>query len=289
MSVRHTFVSMLFALAIAETATLASTVVGNISIALSGIDSSISFWEFSKEKDFIMFVPILHLILVFLLICSSWIGWSKSIKPESSAEPSNLEDIFSIPFVLFMIELMLVIIYFILARSIELNSHDSLSSNNSHLGLSRPSASPEAFWLVIVYLGYVTWDILNDCLPRNFPNNKVPEVLKHSPLVRAIGLFLTGFITRCWVSLVCAFAAWLVYQRAQAPKSETLSTIFGDLALICVVGLFWLAKILEPVITEKVFPFEKHRKSEKRKDVTAGRGIGLAIIILLFLFFWLSM
>ena len=281
MALRHTFVSMLFALVIAETAIQASNIVAAVSTAWEpdGVFSSIL--ALLKRDDWLVLAPATHLLLGFILICTSWVGWSRSIDKDKS---KDVDEIFSVPFVQLLIELLLVVLYFVLVRSVEIGSQ---SNDGIQQSISSPSAAPEAFWLMAVYGGYVVWDVFADVLNRHFPEDKRP--MRQIPFVSVICTFATGFITRCWVSILCTIAAWVVYKSANNASSIPLSAVLGDLALLCVVFWFWLAKVLEPKFIENVFPWERYRKGGRKKDPENWQRVWIVILPIAYIAFVLLM
>lgn len=89
---------MLFALAIAEVAVQASTVV------TSGLPVSSTT------------APYAQLVLAAMMITASWVGWGQSVY-----SLSNIKSLFTRDFVELAIDLWLVALYFFVARTIELS------------------------------------------------------------------------------------------------------------------------------------------------------------------------
>jgi hypothetical protein len=172
-----------------------------------------------------------------------------------------------------LVELLLVVLYFILARSVELQSKEA-----PPVTITTPSLIPEAWWLTLIFLGYVVWDIFYDALPSHLPKDKRP--LAGVPVLSWLIVLTSGFIARCWVSLACAGGAWLVLRYA-APSQTPLQVAFGDLALICVVVWFRIAKSWEPLI-ENLVPWEKHRKGVRQFQASPA-AVVLIVIYILFL------
>jgi hypothetical protein len=275
---------MLFALVIAETAIQISVLATTAANAWEYGGVLIGLKAVFSEENWSILAPAAHLLLGFILISTSWVGWSRSIH---RADSHDIEDIFSIPFVLLLIELLLVVLYFVLVRSVELDGQASRNDANTLQGISNSSAAPEAFWLTAVYIGYVVWDVFADGLPRYIPKDKRPY--KQLPLVSSILVFISGFFTRCSVSLLCATAAWCVYHRANAIASAPLFAIWGDMALLCIVIWFWLAKIWERQIMENVFPWEQYRKGSRKHDTRGWRVVGSVGLIPVFIIFIILM
>jgi hypothetical protein len=93
---RHEFVGMMFALAIGEVGLQAASLVqaGNILHYLPAYS---------------------HLFLATIVIATSWVGWSLSWAPGGRADVTG---IFQWEFVILLLDVALVIVYFILVRTI---------------------------------------------------------------------------------------------------------------------------------------------------------------------------
>ncbi|HEV7226134.1 MAG TPA: hypothetical protein VGN42_25730 [Pirellulales bacterium] len=96
---RFEFVDMLFALAIAEVATHVSELLSKGGTLFAAP----SAW--------------FDLGLAFLLIVMSWIGWSNSAGMQSVPAAT---DVFSWPFVVLLIDVALVVVYYILVKGVEM-------------------------------------------------------------------------------------------------------------------------------------------------------------------------
>ena len=129
---RFTFVEMLFALAVSQVAMSAAD--------LAGLAKS------SAELP-----SLAHLVLCLFVIATSWVGWRRSQSP--GAKPP-IASIFSIRFGELLLDVLLVIFYFILVKSIEI---EQVLGNPK---LSAPSANPEALWISLIFVVYVAWDLI---------------------------------------------------------------------------------------------------------------------------------
>lgn len=200
---RFVFVEMLFALAIAEVATRAANLV------LSGV------------KITEVAYPYTHLLLATLIIASSWIGWKNSA---ATGNKSPVKEIFSPGFLVLLLDVALVIFYFILVRGVEEPSNSEIKA----------SAENETTWSLIIFIGYFAWDVLTKAVPLS--GNK--------GIIRR--LFSKNLWGRGWVSAGCAFLTlliWGFFHNATAPDVVVLT----DVTLILLVLLFralkeWLNK-----------------------------------------------
>lgn len=196
---RFTFVEMLFALAIGEVAVIASDAI-----------RAPGTWQ---EK-----LPVsAHLILAAILIATSWLGWTASLRRRNEL---RAEQPFSWDFLGLSVDVLLVVLYFILVRQAEI-------SEDAPYHLTAASAEPEAWLLVLIFGTYVLWDLVTDVWkePRklSFPKN--------------VGLFIAS--SAC--SLVCTALAWVVWTLARSDLSGA-SVVTFDIALISVVLLFRVIK-----------------------------------------------
>ena len=277
MALRHTLVSMLFALVIAEVAIQSSDLV----MAIGDDWSDIGLTKALGHDIWLVLAPITHLMLVLVLVCTSWVGWSKSI---SHSDARDVSEIFSIDFLLLLIELLLVVMYFVLARSVEPNT--SLISNR-HVqtsAASLPSAVPEALWLMMIYTGYFVWDILTDALPRHFPKEKRPFSQRQLVLSWSATL-LSGAGVRCMVSALSVVGAYIVFCTAKSNLQQPFNVVCADMALLCIVIWFWKGKSWEPWIIKFLMPWEEHRKGGREFDKSASSITISLVLIFIYLFF----
>src|ERR1041384_6486188 len=107
-----------------------------------------SLWKFWKWDDLCLYT---YLLLIAGVITTSWLGWSISVNYDE-----HIQRIFSRPFVILLVDLALVISYFVLANSPKIREPNIVIA----------SATNETVGIVIVFLGYLLWDLasygLND-------------------------------------------------------------------------------------------------------------------------------
>jgi hypothetical protein len=248
---RYVFVEMLFALAIAEVAVIASHVV-----RVSGP------WTGK--------LPVTaHLTLGAILIATSWLGWSASLQRRRE---ERAEHPFSWDFLGLLMDVLLVVFYFILVRQAEI-------TEEAPYRLTPPSAVPEATWLLVIFATYAVWDFVTDVLKE--PN-------RSGPLAFA-GLFFAS--AAC--SLVCTGLAGFVWRRA-CSESSGWAVVCLDGALLSLVLLFRVIKGPVENGLRSVFPGLKEYKAFKsHRPEIAGEymwtlGLVLAYIIFLLVAAWIS-
>lgn len=206
---RFPFVEMLFALAVSQVAMCAADIIG-----IPGL---------FREK-----IPgLMHLVLSLLVIATSWVGWRHS---QSPGMQKQIVSVFSRPFVRLLMDVLLVIVYFVLVKSVEL---EQVLGNSK---LTMPAATPESLCLVAIFAIYVLWDLLVDV----FSANSVPP----GPMVQRLWIGLRIAIVCAFASLICAVLCYVVYRL-----SDTVVGVYEvaalDAALLMIVLLFRVLKTIE--------------------------------------------
>jgi hypothetical protein len=199
--VRFEFVELLFALATAEIALQFGTLASG-HITISDAPTAYS-----------------HLVLAIVLVAASWVGWSQSKAPGNVVRVTG---VFSWAFVVLLIDVALVIFYFIIARGVEVSTLPS-----GQVVIGTPSAEKETFWVMVVFLVYLFWDLLTK------------SVIAAPQATSSFWQRLGGheFWDRGWVSVVCAAVAtvsWLCLHAVIGVRPVLVT----DLALLALVLLF---------------------------------------------------
>jgi hypothetical protein len=117
---RFVFVQMLFALTMGEIARQVAALVSQAGI----YEATVSYT---------------HLILATFLVATSWVGWTRS----EASKKLRVEDVFSWPFIVLLLDVFLVICYFIIVKRAE---------TPKSTGKIIPSAENETFWVLIFLL-----------------------------------------------------------------------------------------------------------------------------------------
>ncbi len=207
---RHEFVGMMFAVAIGEVGLQTATLV--------------------RAGNWVHFLPAYsHLLLATMIIATSWVGWTLS---HSRGGQKDVESIFEWEFMVLLLDVALVIIYFILVRSVDIVGDDPVRLS--------ASARPEVFWILIIFWIYFVWDF-----PTKWPLSR-PE-----NLVRVVA---TG------TCLVLAYVVRSFVQDADPPHVLT-----ADLALLSLVLLFRALKDLASAFYPgKTLAQDELRRKKKR-------------------------
>jgi hypothetical protein len=197
---RFEFVELLFALATAEIA-VEFGVLASAHLTLSEAPTAYT-----------------HLVLATVLVAASWVGWSQSKAPGNI---TRVTGVFSWAFVVLLVDVALVVFYFIIARGV-----DVATTPSGQVSVS-PSAEKETFWVMVVLLVYLLWDVLTKAL--------IPAPEAQTNFWRR--LWGREFWERGWVSVVCAAAgvvSWLCLHAAASVRG----IIAADVALLALVLLF---------------------------------------------------
>ncbi len=187
-----TFVEMLFALAI-----------GQIAIGFSKL---IDYQSMSTETFCALIPAYSHLFLSAIVISTSWVGWRTS-----KVSGTRIQHVFTLDYFELLIDVSLVVMYFVLARAVEIPAlqTDSLV----------PDASFEAMTLAIIISTYAIWDIVS-C--RTNP---------------------TKFTKRLWASIVCTTISWVLVIFDISRSGTVLAVLLGDFSLIALILTFRAMKL----------------------------------------------
>jgi len=127
---RHEFVGMMFAVTIGEVGLQAASLV--------------------KAGNWVHFLPAYsHLFLATVMIAASWVGWTRSPSPGARQDVSG---VFQPEFLVLLVDVLLVIIYFILVKEVDFTGEQTIRLN--------ASAAPEAHLVVVTFYVYMAWDFI---------------------------------------------------------------------------------------------------------------------------------
>ncbi|TKJ38298.1 MAG: hypothetical protein CEE38_05945 [Planctomycetes bacterium B3_Pla] len=183
-----TFVEMLFALAI-----------GQIAIDVSKL---IDYRAISEQTVWAVIPACSHLFLAAVVISTSWVGWRNS-----RFCGTQITDVFTLDYIELFIDIALVVMYFILARAVEIP--------NSPNATISPNASFEAWLVAIIITTYMFWDLISG-------RGKLKE----------------KFTQRLWVSFCCTVISWLLVWHGIGGVGTVSAVLFADLCLIALILTF---------------------------------------------------
>lgn len=265
LGLRHAFVAMLFALTAGQ-------------IAISTADLYV-IWKHADELPPTFYAPVAHLFLALLIVLTSWVGWSvKSLKkqsvatpkpkpPEESEEPERLKHPFGWPFIVLLIDVLLVVTYFVIVREVEITevyqgqpaiAGQPVGEYSVMKQIGDVSALGEARLVVFMFFLYFLWDVVHDKIMRKFP------------------LRVAAFASV--VSLIAASSVLFALWRWRSDSPTVLSVVCGDLALVGVVMGFRALKGSEKPLAE-MLKVQSAPHTFKKRDFTWGWWLALSIIV----------
>jgi len=263
-NLRILFVQMLFALSIGQVAIR----VGDL------VESSPNFLDTIWNTPYVY----THLILCVALLSTSWVGWYSS---NSLDDSEKVNSIFSKEYLILLIDLSLVICYFVIIRGSEVN-------NITHK-IDVPNVSNETFWTMIIFIIYFVWDIFTKLIKQKYiPHNELY-------IRRKTWDFSNKNLNRCWQSISCFVIALIIFIISKSEINSKKAVII-DTMLIVLVFIFRALKqevkqnykLTESQLTKDViseynfkFPVEILQKHWKRKFFVIKI---LPVLILIFLF-----
>jgi hypothetical protein len=205
---RHEFVGMMFALAIGEVAIQTAVLI--------------------RGGNWVHFLPAYsHLFLTAMLIAASWVGWTLSPSPGAR---KDVQGVFQMGFLVLLIDVFLVVVYFILAKTVDITGEGSPKL--------KASAHPESVWILVIFATYFVWDILTKIVIYLVERRTEP--------------WFRNYGSRMIPTIICLGMAWIakpLFDAADAPHVLT-----ADLALLSLVMLFRALKGLVDSLTKPNIP-----------------------------------
>lgn len=198
---RFEFIGMMFALAIGQV----GLEVGNF------YENGLSLLNYPSVAT--------HLTLVIFIIASSWIGWQTS---KSKGNGELVLDNFGKSFLILILDLLLVIFYFIIAIGVE----------SQIGGVITPRVDNEIFWSLWIFGTYFIWDILT----------KLIYIINSDTLQFRFD-FMT-FLKRGYQSVLCFLLIWFLLKPMQNTNSQSHVVII-DIALFLTFILFRGLKVID--------------------------------------------
>ena len=199
-TLRHEFVAMMFAVAIGEVGVQTASLV------------QAHHWQH--------FLPAYgHLFLATMVIAASWVGWTRSPSPGAK---EDIESVVGREFVVLLVDVFLVVVYFILVKSVDVREGDPLELV--------ASAHPETFWILVIFGAYIFWDVTTKGV--DYVNNR--KTLSLAKWAREYGVRIIP-TSACFVFL---YSVRNYFYAADAPHVLT-----ADFALVCLVLLFRTLKL----------------------------------------------
>ena len=192
---RFTLVEMLFALAISEV----------------GLEIS-QYYLNNQHLKFFDYPHVLsHVILATYILISSWIGWQVSISPGNL---KAIRTVFDLQFLILLVDVALVLCYFILIKGVESPKEYT------------PSAHIESLWSVVIFALYLFWDFLTKFFHSRIENGR-----------KIIHFDLFGFFKRGWITILCLALVSGIFAFMEH-SATAFEVVLVDMALLAVFILF---------------------------------------------------
>ncbi|MEI9978402.1 MAG: hypothetical protein WDN23_05275 [Edaphobacter sp.] len=226
---RHEFVGMMFAVAIGEV----------------GLQTAALF----QAGHFLHFLPAwTHLTVATMMIATSWVGWTLSVAPGARRD---VKGIFEWEFVVLLVDVTLVILYFILVRSVDFGKGESAP---------RIAQAPRvALLIVIIFSLYLFWDLLTKILIFwKYRDKSKKGLFQHYNSA----WWLTSGV-RILPSTLCLVLAYFATRFVNNVDASHLLT--ADIAMIGIVLLFRALKDLSSSFPRiepdgSLSPGDKHKR-----------------------------
>ena len=168
-----------------------------------------------------------HLFLATVVVATSWVGWSLSVAPGARRD---VQGVFKGEFFVLLLDVFLVIVYFILVRTIDFGKEETPPRTDP--------ASTVAGWILVIFILYLVWDILTKVIiswrGREGPTRRLREHFDQS-WRRFVG-------ARMLPTGLCCILAWLIWRLVRTADPPHYLT--ADLSLFCLVLLFRALKEL---------------------------------------------
>lgn len=231
-ALRLAFVEMMFALAVAEVAIHAADLV-NVDVA------------------FVQKTPaIAHLSLTLLAIAASWVGWRQSVSPGMK---DKVKFIFTWPFLGLLVDVLIVILYFMLARNM-----DAIVQNQKGTSIV-PNAAPECILVCVIFGVYAFWDFVADMLQKG----TLQRIKTYRDRLYATFVSCCCSLASLVLCIILTYLSW--------GKSESRAVVAVDLGLICVILLFRAIKPTEGAVA-KVLRVEELCQFAQARETNGNEG-----------------
>lgn len=226
---RFAFVEMLFALTIAQVAIQVAKLVDDLGLQKGLFESPASYTQ---------------LLLATVLVATSWIGWKMSVATGNQME---IESVFTFPFLILLLDVLLVVFYFILVTTTEMPTGSGR--------IVDPSAHEELFWMLAIFVGYLVWDILTKAIAPRFSQTGIGST--------------SGFWKRSRITIVCTVAAAVACLLLWSTHTQ------------------WKVVLVDLSLLSLVLTFRAWKQSPRVKGTRVWRGVTPVAFLVLMLLAWL--
>jgi hypothetical protein len=167
-----------------------------------------------------------HLLLATVIIATSWVGWQTS---HSFGNTRLIHSNFSSQFIILLVDIFLVICYFIIVRGAEEYYKEPAWSQ------ANPDGKNQTLWTVVIFVTYFLWDALTKLwIPFYRATTDDQHNIKY---VKETRVDFDTFWRRARYTLICLALAFFAYFAMSGESSEN-KIVCLDLYLIFVFVLF---------------------------------------------------
>jgi hypothetical protein len=266
-NIRHAFIGMLFALVVVTSAQKISEIIFLLTEGWMSMPSI----EVFQYNDWFIASALSHEALVVFLVASSWVGWSKSLGSNGGSE--QYVSVHGVPFILLLLEVLLVTLYFSMSAANELSTNDHIDFSLTQFSEKEASARPEALILFFIFIVYLIWDYFNDIILEPLEGYNV--------MWRTLANISSGPIVFCFSSIISCIMSVVVFYFLSENSSPVIA-ILGDLALMMVVLFFYKSKCFEGYLLSLFF-WESSRKFDNREPPEGGQVFVAFVIFIIYI------
>jgi hypothetical protein len=203
-NLRFIFVQLLFSLAIGQVAIKVSDLI---------------IGDYALESLYVY----THLALCVVILSTSWVGFQISVSSEGV-----LDSVFSVPFITLLLDISLVISYFIIVRGAEIINYPKTGEEN----VVAPDIHNETFWTVIIFTIYLLWDLVTKLFESTFEFDNSGVYVKKYPMRPK------EFASRAWPTFLCVLLSLFIYWLSEKITPTKFNTVLIDFVLIFLFFLF---------------------------------------------------
>lgn len=196
---RKVFVQLLFSLAIGQVALRIGDLVS--------VNADIANYFYSYS----------HLALSVFIITTSWVGWHNS---KSTLIEDNINNVISWQYLVLLVDLFLVITYFIIVKGAETPIDHNIES------IPNASSYIECFWTVIIFITYLFWDVLTKTFDFTYIYNGELQKFRRGREFQGKHLY-----QRLKPTLWCTAFSFLIF-FLMSNETEENRVLITDLSLI---------------------------------------------------------
>lgn len=232
-NLRKVFVQLLFSLAIGQVAIRSGYLV------IAGATVNDYYYSY------------LHLLLCVIIITTSWVGWYNSKSPHNS---DVVASVFSLQYIILLVDMFLVICYFIIVSGAEVSSSSKLTD------IPKPNSHIEVFWSMVIFSTYFIWDIITKLVKFTYTYDCLSKKINRK-------ITWAGILhKRIWPTILCCICSIIIYEFMN-DESKISQVALIDVTLI---ALFLTFRGFKEGVTKLYQIQEKFLPEEIVKEIESG-------------------